>query len=79
MAGLGGGGATGGATSSGGGMSDSAAYGYQRFRAKERADELAAGISIVNNVTSNVSPAEIDRMTTNSIKYGSTVIVGRDR
>jgi uncharacterized phage infection (PIP) family protein YhgE len=79
MAGLGGSGGGG-----GGGRTDSAATrdlgaDYARFKAKERADELAAGISIVNNVTSNVSPAEIDRMTTNSIKYGSTVIVGRDR
>ncbi len=72
MAGLGGGGG-------GGGMSDSAADAYRRFKDKERADELAAGINITNNVTSNVTPDEIDRMTVNSIKYGSTVIVGRDR
>jgi hypothetical protein len=79
MAGLGGSGGGG-----GGGRTDSAATrnlgtDYARFKAKERADELAARINITNNVTSNVSPAEIDRMTTNSIKYGSTVIVGRDR
>lgn len=79
MAGLGGSGAKGGSPKPEGMGGGSFTSDYLRFKAKERADELAAGISIVNNVTSNVSPSEIDRMTTNSIKYGSTVIIGRDR
>ena len=48
-----------------------------RFRMGE--EKSMAGINITNNVTSNVSAAEIDDMTTRSIKFGQTVIVGRDR
>jgi hypothetical protein len=81
MTGLGGGGATASGTPFGqaGGSNSNMGGSFDAGRFRMGEEKSMAGINITNNVTSNVSPDEIDRMTTNSIKYGSTVIVGRDR
>lgn len=55
----------------------SASEAYQRFRAKERADE--ATYNITNNINTSVSATEIADATVRAIKFGQTVTVGKDR
>ena len=68
----------------GGGRTDSATSrdlgaDYERFKAKEAADEKAANINITNNLSSNLSAGEITQATLNAIRFGQTVTTGRDR
>jgi hypothetical protein len=54
--------------------SNSQADAYQRFKAKERADE--ATYNITNNINNTVNAQEIADMTIRNIKYGQIVTAG---